>query len=91
MVLLGQKNVTTESGKSYFNPRISSAEQSIIVHNFAKVSSDGKILPDKYWDKVGLDIPNSCAILVLVLSQVSISSLNRSLICFPKSFILILY
>ena len=34
--------------KIYFNPKISSAEQSIISHNLANVVKDGKILPERY-------------------------------------------
>ncbi len=53
---------TLNSLKNYLIPKISSAEQSKILHNFANVIKDGSILPDKYCDKVGLDIPNSSAI-----------------------------
>ena len=64
----------------YFKPKTSSEEQSKILHNLANVPSDGKILPDKYCDKVGRETPNSSAICDLVLWQVIISALSRSVI-----------
>lgn len=54
---------------TYFKPKISSEEQSNILHNLANVPNDGKIFPDRYCKSVGLDIPSSSAICDLLLPQ----------------------
>lgn len=83
------KNLIMSSYKNYFlKPKISSAEQSTMAHSFAKVVSDGKILPDRYCDSVGFDTPNSFAISVFVFPHVSISSRSLFVIIVSNSVIL---
>ena len=45
----------------------------MISHSFANVGKDGIIRPERYCDRVGLEIPSSVAIWLLLFPQVSIS------------------
>ena len=77
-------SVKAQGGKSragYFSsPKISSAEQSITLHSFAKVTSEGSIRPERYCDSVGLEIPSSAAIWLFDFQHDSISLRKFSLI-----------
>lgn len=42
--------------------KISSEETSRILHKLANVTNEGIIFPDKYWERVGFDIPRLAAI-----------------------------